>query len=708
MKKSTLFKLLLSVLVLPLTLVSCGDLNSSPTEPNVNDSSTEIEESTSQKESSSLVESTTPEENYQVVTIAEAIEIAKQSGNIATEAIYLLTATVDEMLNASYGEMNLSDETGTIYAFGVHGKNDEFFDKLSERPGEGDIVTLLVSLKMYNDKPEIAMGYLQSFEDVPEPEIDYSSYTEMTIEEARSAQIDSKIIIEGTIAHITHSFGNVPSGVYVVNNGKSIYVYSSEIAGKVTLGNNVKIAGNKTYYILSDEVNNANKHGYQGMCQIDEAELVSKDNSTVSFDKSNIEESTIKEILETPFEENITTQIFKVNSYINKVQGSGFVNYYLNDIDGSTGSYAYSQCNGSDYAWLDQYHGKICTVYLAAHNAKATATDCFYRFVPIAVSYDNYSFDTTKAPEYALEYHAVGQFESSYSANPNLEVISSVSSELLGFENVVLSYSTNNNQVAYFETKDGKTYFNTLKAGEVIVTITAEYGEIIKTATVEITVSSSEEVSTISVKDAIDTADGTEVIVKGIVAGGLVNQVGFYLVDETGLIPVRVATADVLEGIKVGHEVIVTGSKLHVKKDPSYANAGTNCINNATVENLFGSNEHSTASFITKSFDEIVTLASDVTLDLAAQGYITTGKISKVVGGYSTNYYLQTEDGSKQIQFYAGSGNQYSWLDTYAGQVVTIEIALCDWNSKKDGYRLCAIAIVTQDGKVHNLNNLSQ
>lgn len=702
MKKSNLFKFLLSFLVLPLSLASCNNLNSSSPEPSEKESSTPVEDN------STPVDSTTPEDTYQVVTIAEANEIAQSTGNTATEAIYLLTATVEELLNSSYGEMILKDETGTIYVYGVHGKNDEFFDKLTERPGVGDIVTLLVSLKMYNNEPEVFMGYLQSFVDVPEEEVDISAYTEMSIEQARAAEKDSKIIIEGTVAHITHAFGQVPSGVYVVNNGQSIYVYSSDIAGTVTVGNNVKIAGNKTYYVLSDEANNAKKYGYQGMCQLDNAVLVSKDNSTTAFDKANIEETTIKNILETPFTENITTKIYKVNSYIKKVPGQGFVNYYLNDIDGVTGTYAYTQCNGSDYNWLDQYDGKICTVYLAAHNAKATATDCFYRFVPISVSYDNYTFDSTNAPEYALEYHVVDQFEKTYGANPEFEVITSVSSELLGFENVSISYTSSNTDVVFFETKEGKTYFNTKNAGTATVTVKAKFAEIEKTATIDITVTSSEAVSTITVKQAIAAADNTEVVVKGIVTSGIANQTGFYISDETGLIPVRVATSDELVGLRVGHEVIVTGTKLHVKKDPSYANAGTNCINNATVQNLYGNHEVSTASYISKDFSEIYELAKDITLDLAAQGYITTCKVSKSVGGYSTNYYLTTEDGSKSIQLYSGSASQYSWLDQFDGQVVTVEIALCDWNSKKDGYRLCALAVVTTSGKVYNEYNLNK
>ena len=113
---------------------------SSTPESSIPESSTPSESTTPSDSSTDVI--VPPEEKYQVVTVAEANSIAQEAGDTATEAIYLLTATVDQILSASYGEMVLKDETGSIYAYGVHGKNDEFFDKLTERPGKGDVVTL--------------------------------------------------------------------------------------------------------------------------------------------------------------------------------------------------------------------------------------------------------------------------------------------------------------------------------------------------------------------------------------------------------------------------------------------------------------------------------------------------------------------------------------------------------------------------------------
>ena len=53
----------------------------------------------------------------------------------------------------------------------------------------------------------------------------------------------------------------------------------------------------------------------------------------------------------------------------------------------------------------------------------------------------------------------------------------------------------------------------------------------------------------------------------------------------------------------------------------------------------------------------------------------------------------------------SGAG-QYSWLKAYTGQEVTLEIAPCNWNNKKDQYRGTVLAVVHEDGTktVNSLN----
>jgi hypothetical protein len=64
--------------------------------------------------------------------------------------------------------------------------------------------------------------------------------------------------------------------------------------------------------------------------------------------------------------------------------------------------------------------------------------------------------------------------------------------------------------------------------------------------------------------------------------------------------------------------------------------------------------------------------------------------------------------GDAFIAFYKGSATQYSWLASYSGQDVTLEIALCNWNDKTD-WKCCVLAIRLADGtKIMNeLNRLT-
>ena len=630
------------------------------------------------------------------ITIAEAIALCQQYPE-GTADRYYIRATVKTISNANYGEMIITDETGELYVYGTYSEDGELsFSQISERPVKGDEVLLYCILSQYNGENQVKNARLISFEHKA-PEINESDYVATTIQGARDAEADSLVRVSGVVARITYANGYVPSGVILVDDTSSIYVYSSDVAGQVEIGNRVEIIGKKSYWILDSETGNAGKYGYKGSNQIDDATVLSNDKANNAFDKSWITETTIKEIMDTPVTEDITNKIFKTTALVKKVDGQGFTNYYFDDIDGVTGSYVYTQCNGNDFSWLDTFDGKFCTVYIVAINAKSSASGCVWRFLPVEVIDEGYTFDLNDAAEYAVKYHALGQFLTSYTGDPILKLISSLSSEELGFEGVKLSYASSNVPVVHFSTDaDGDTVMHCEATGTAIVTITATYGDITYSETLEITVKANEEISYIGVADAIKAENNSTVTVHGIVGPSLANQTGFYLIDETGAIPVRVAKT-AFEGLEIGHEIIVQGTRT-ITKD----GGGQICIDSATiVSNAYGSNSYSTESFITgKTVADICALTDSA--DETVSVYVVTGSISRVVGGYSTNTYVV--DGDNQFMLYAGGPAQYAWLDDYTGETVTIELAICDWNAK--GLKGCVLSITLADGtKLYNEYN---
>jgi hypothetical protein len=647
-------------------------------------------------------ENQTPE--YETITIAQALELCGEPGNITTERYYI-RATVKTVTNAAYGQMIIEDETGSIEVYGTYSADGELnYSALDERPVKGDEVLLHCILQNYNGTKEVKNARLIEFKKNV-ANVDLSTYTAATVKEAREAAVGTKVKVSGVVAAITYANGMKPIGFVLVDNTQSIYVYGGDATQQVQVGNKVEIAASKTYWILSDEQSLASKFGYNGCNQLEDAYLVSNDKKTDNvFDKSWIEESTVKAMLDTPVTEDVTTKIFKVNALVSKVPGSGFTNYYFNDLDGKTGTYTYTQCNGNDFTWLDQYDGKICTVYLMLLNAKSTQSGCVWRFLPVAVEDNGFTFDKNLAAEHAVTYYGIPQFQTTYSGDPALEVVTSVDSKLLGFEGAVLTYSSSNTAVVDFKVEGDKTIMHCGNAGKATITVKGAYNGKEYSETIEITVTSNADVDYVNVAGAIAAAKGETVTVKGIVGPSLVNKTGFYLIDESGVIAVQ-TDADTMATLQLGNEVILTGVR-HINTKGGTNYFGQSCLNDATVvSNAYGKHDYSTSSFVTdKTLKEVYDL--DPTVDYSTSVFVVKAKVKVEESQYYTNIYLVDENGT-QLRLYCSSAKQYNWLKEFAGQEITIEVAACNWNDK-NYYTGCVLAVITEDGKVYNELNFTK
>ncbi|MBQ3016488.1 MAG: hypothetical protein IJD79_06895 [Clostridia bacterium] len=632
------------------------------------------------------------------ITVAEALELCGAEGNITTERYYI-RATIKSVDNPKYGAMTIYDSTGEIYVYGTYSADGSVgYADFEYKPVKGDEVLLHCILQNYDGTKEVKNARLIEFKK-GELDVNEADYTDMTAADAREAAKGAKIKLDGVVAAITYADGFIPSGFMLIDNTSSIYVYDVDVAGQVSVGNTVTLLGTKDYWILDKEIDNATKFGYQGCCQLTDARLLSNDKGNTPYDTSWIEETTVKSIMETPFSENITTKIFKVTALVKKVEGTGFTNYYIDDLDGFTGSYTYTQCSGDDFSWLDKYDGKICTVYFTVLNAKATAADCIYRFLPITVIDENYTFDTADAPEFAVEYYGTKDFLDSYTGDPATELITSVSSELLGFEGVTLTYFSDNTSVVYFTEEDGKTIFHCGAEGIANVTVTGKLGEKEYSKTISIKVVNAESADYISVKDAITASVGDTVKVKGIVGPSLVNKVGFYLFDGADMIAV-LATEDVMATLEIGYEIVIEATRDRFYKDLN-KQYGQTCLNNATVvANYYGNHEYSTEGFVAdKTPEDFYNL--DVMTDYSTTAFVLKGKIVFETTYHYTAVKFKSEDEKTAITLYCSGSGQYSWLEDYKDTVMTFEIAACNWNGKTF-YAGCVLAVHTDDGKIYN------
>lgn len=539
----------------------------------------------------------------------------------------------------------------------------------------------------------------------------------MTIGEAREAAVDSLVKVTGVVSRITFANGMKPNGFIIVGDNSSIYVYDNQIAIEVAVGNKITLLAKKTMFIASKEASSAKKFGYKGACQLIDGHLLSNDEATNDLDLSFAQEKTVKEVIETSPSANITSLIYHSNALIKRVQkeGQNFVNYYIDDLDGKTGSYVYTACDGNDFAWMDQYDGKICSVYYTALNAKSTSTGVLFRFLPIKIEDNNYQFDKADAPKFAVEYYGLEQFDTVYSADPEKEMLTSVTSDLLKFGTATLSYSSSNTDLAYFKTgEDGKVIFhiNSGTEGTATITVTGHLdGQTDFSKTMNIKITKPVDVSlAVNVKAAIDASKGTELLVKGVIGPSLVNKNGFYLIDETGSLAVVMNSTDEFNGLQIGQTVYIKG-----KRDlfasarngtPSYfESCMTGC---QIVKNEFGNVDYSTASFIKgKTLADLIALPVTDNYHTAEVYVITAGLKFVSTKNYS-NAYLK--DGDSEMRLYCtNASSQYQWINPYVDdtKTYTMEVAVCNWNNK-NYYTACLLSITDSNGnKVMNTFNFN-
>ena len=634
------------------------------------------------------------------LTIAELLALPLSSNQV-TEGRYYVEATVDSVTNANFGAMIIKDSTGSISVYNSQNADGSVdYSNMADKPVKGDAVKLYCTVQNFNGTYEIKSAYIVEFK---HNTVDESAYTAMSIADARNAAEGAKIKVSGVVAQITYATGMIPSGVVLVDATGSIYVYDGDLAASVKEGNTITVAAEKTWWILDTEQANAQKFGYKGCNQLANAWLLSNDNGNSAFDKSWITATTVKEIMDTPVTEDISAKLYKVTALIKEVPGSGFTNFYINDLDGTTGTYSYSQCNGGDFEWLRAFDGKICTVYVMALNAKSTASDCFWRFLPVEVVDEGFDPTSVNAAEYAVKYHGVPQFTATtFTGDPAIELLTSVSSDLLGFSGVKLSYTSDNTAVVSIVEENGKLVLHCLSVGTANVTVTAEFGDKTYSESVQFTVNVSEDITASTVKEAIDAALGSKVTVKGIVGPSLVNQSGFYLIDSTGIIAV-LCDASVFDTIAIGNEIVIEGTRIHkTKGGDTYF--GQTAIENATVvANYYGSNDYCTDFFVEgKTVADFYAL--DAKVDYSTTVFVIKATVEFTGSGYSTNVNLVS--GSDKISLYCSGAGQYKFLEQFAGQEVILEVAACNWNSKTY-WRGCVLAVRTADGKVINELNFA-
>lgn len=151
------------------------------------------------------------------VTIAEFLK-----AEVDDTVWYQLTGTLSNITNASYGNFDLTDETGTVYVWGLTAEkvssNDKSFSSIGLK--EGDIVTLVGTRTEHNGTAQVGgPAYYISHEEGETPDVPEGDPTALIISEYVEGSGFNKYI---EIANISDKTVNLASYALVLySNGKT-------------------------------------------------------------------------------------------------------------------------------------------------------------------------------------------------------------------------------------------------------------------------------------------------------------------------------------------------------------------------------------------------------------------------------------------------------------------------------------------------------
>lgn len=215
---------------------------------------------------------------------------------------YQLTGTIGGTINTQYGNFDLTDDTGTVYVYGLTAtdngygtKNDQSFASLGL--GEGDNITIIGYRGSFNGKIEVMYAYFVKKNssgggggDKP----DYNRAEEKSVSEFIAlADPDTYYKLTGVVSNFN---SNYCSFDLTDVTGASIYVYSvlaeykTEWKTKISNGGTIVIAGKYKNYNGKDEVVDAAILSFEAG-QGGGGEGGDDDGSTVTFNQTQLAEA---------------------------------------------------------------------------------------------------------------------------------------------------------------------------------------------------------------------------------------------------------------------------------------------------------------------------------------------------------------------------------------------------------------------------------
>ena len=701
-------KKILLLLTLPLFLVGCNGTGSS--NPSSGSSATS-EATTSLPDSSSSTSATSegePIEPDTYITIAQAKTLIPNDYDETSDKYYI-TATIKEIEDDFNGHMVIEDETGSLSIYYSHSEDGAYrYGELLVKPEVGEEVTFYGTLKNFKGTYEMEDAYMIGWNyELPE---DLTPYTQMSIADARLAEQDELVRVSGEVIAFTYNISLSKTGFMLADNESSIYVYSSAAAKNVEVGETVDLIGQKDFYGASSNAK------YGGSNQIANAGVVSHEESTSPITLPT-QDIAMKELKEKALSEDITGKLFKVKAYITSVtqgvEADRYTNYYINDLSGTESGRVYSQASGSDFKWLDEYVTNVAveegqeidynyvTVYVTPLNASVSGFSGEWRYLPVKVEANaDVKMEGEAAATFVYDSFIKDQFVETYVADPNEEMVTSYTNADLVDGEVTIEYASSNTSVATFTTENEVTTMNIVGQGDTEITVTIDVGGETFTRKINISSIDVDALDTLTTKQAVEAEKESEIMVRGIVGPSTMNQPGFYLFDEQGVIAIRMKDYAYMDSLSIGDEVIIQGTRTLWGNETAQRQIVVG--NSELLYNLYGEHDYQELAknytITDKTLQELYDMDSTDTDTYTAMNiYQVTCKI-EVSGSYGNAKLIDDQGG--EFNIYSGNASQTEWLKEFAdGNNYTFEFALVNWNGK-NYFRGCILSVTDSHGDI--------
>ena len=345
-------------------------------------------------------------QDAKAVSIAEFIAAAESDSQK-----YQLTGSIGGNINTTYGNFDLTDDSGTVYVYGLTAtelgygaKNDKSFASLNL--AEGDIITLIGYRGSYNEKIEVMYAYFVSKDGSVEPgELEGSGTVEdpFTVADAFEITKDltwtSNTEFDSTEPYYVKGIVSKVQSQYSATYGNAIFYISAdgsqegqqfeayqilylegktwvEGMGQIAVGDDVVLYGPLMNY-RGTQPETVAKQGY----------VYSINGVTEAGEGPEPEETLVVSIAEFNAAEESQTQTYQLTGAISNLTSTVYGNFDLVDETGSVYVYGltatelgYGAKNDKSFESLGLAEGDIITIigYRGSYNEKIEVTYAYF------------------------------------------------------------------------------------------------------------------------------------------------------------------------------------------------------------------------------------------------------------------------------------------------------------------------------------------